>query len=220
MTPDATCWTLIHAAAGGDRAAREDFARLYAPVARSYFAARWVKPAATGLTEDAVQDVFVECFKQNGVLVKVVETAPKDFRAYFFGVLKNIARRHEAARKLPELREELLADDTSLSKAFDRAWAVSLLKEAARLQGELAKAAGERAVQRVELLRLRFQEGLPIRDIATRWQTDAAHLHHEYATARTEFRAALAQVVSFHCPHATDAERDTAARELLGLLTG
>jgi RNA polymerase sigma-70 factor (ECF subfamily) len=50
----------------------------------------------------------------------------------------------------------------------------------------------------VELLRLRFHENLPIRDIARRWGTDPAVLHHEYAKAREEFRSALLDVVTFH----------------------
>jgi RNA polymerase sigma-70 factor (ECF subfamily) len=72
-------------------------------------------------------------------------------------------------------------------------------------------------VRRVELLRLRFQEGLPIRDIATRWQTDAAVLHHEYARAREEFRAALLEVVAFYHP-GTAAEVERECANLLSLL--
>jgi hypothetical protein len=55
-----------------------------------------------------------------------------------------------------------------------------------RVQAEATARSGDRAVRCVELLRLRFQEGLPIRDIATRWNEDAAKLHHEFATARDE----------------------------------
>ena len=39
--PDATCWTMIRAAAGGNAAARERFARVYLPVARGALAGRW-----------------------------------------------------------------------------------------------------------------------------------------------------------------------------------
>src|SRR5581483_5964729 len=89
-------------------------------------------------------------------------------------------------------------DHSSLSRVFDRAWAKAILREAARVQEERARAAGERALRRVELLRLRFHEGLPIREIARRWNVEAAGLHHEYARAREEFRAALLDVVAFH----------------------
>jgi RNA polymerase sigma-70 factor (ECF subfamily) len=88
--------------------------------------------------------------------------------------------------------------EASLSRVFDRAWARALLREAGRLQEQRARLAGEAACQRLELLRLRFHEGLPIQEIARRGSTDAASLHHEYARARQEFKAALLEVVAFH----------------------
>jgi hypothetical protein len=45
-----------------------------------------------------------------------------------------------------------------------------------------------------------------------------AKLHHEYATARDEFRAALRQVVAFHHPDALPGELDQVCVELLALL--
>jgi RNA polymerase sigma-70 factor (ECF subfamily) len=219
LTPaDATCWTLIHAAAGGDGPARERFARLYQPIARSYLAGRWQRSPLLSKLDDAVQDVFVECFKSDGVLDRVVESQPEGFRAFFHGVLRNVARRHEEKhRPAVPLPDNQPADDTSLARAFDKAWARSLLQEAGRVQAEIAAASGERAVRRVELLRLRFQEGLPIRDIATKWNEDAAKVHHEYATARDEFRAALRQVVAFHLTAASESQLESACRELLKL---
>lgn len=86
------------------------------------------------------------------------------------------------------------------------------------MQAETAAASGERAVRRVELLRLRFQEGLPIRDIALKWKEDAAKLHHEYATARAEFRSALRRVLTFQMPTATEAQIEAACRDVLNLL--
>src|SRR2546421_76794 len=59
---------------------------------------------------------------------------------------------------------------------------------------------GPEAVGGVELLQLRFAETLPIRTIAARWGVDPARLHHDYAIARQEFRAALLEVVAFHQP--------------------
>jgi RNA polymerase sigma-70 factor (ECF subfamily) len=78
--------------------------------------------------------------------------------------------------------------------------------------------AGPEASQRVQLLRLRFHDGLPIRDIAERWGVNASKLHHEYATARNEFRAALREVVAFHHPGAPAGQLDQHAADLLALL--
>ena len=93
-----------------------------------------------------------------------------------------------------------------------------MLKEATRVQAATAARAGKAAERRVELLRLRFGEGLPIRAIAARWEVDAAQLHHEYATARAEFRAALREVVAFHQPGRPADELDSACAELLAIL--
>jgi DNA-directed RNA polymerase specialized sigma24 family protein len=219
VTPaDATCWTLIGAAAGGDAAARGDFARRYEPLARDYFVARWRTSPLRAAVDDAVQEAFVECLKPGGVLNKAAASPPDGFRPYLFGVLRNIARRVEEARGLlPEVPDDHPDDGTGPSKAFEKAWARSLLREAARVQAEMA-AGDERATRRVELLRLRFQDVLPIRDIAGRWGEDAAKLHHEYATARDEFRVALARVVAFHTPAATPAQVDAACRDILSAL--
>ena len=87
---------------------------------------------------------------------------------------------------------------------FDKAWAISLMKEAAQLHEKRAQEKtkenkkGIGALKRVELLQLRFKENLPIREIALLWNVEAAVLHKEYAHARREFKAALLEVVRFH----------------------
>ena len=216
-SPDATCWSLICDAAGGDPAARERFARVYLPVVTAYLAARWRATARDA--DDAAQDVFVECFRAGGLLEKADADRTGGFRAFLLGAVRNVARRHEARRRpAAALPSNLPADDTGPAAAFDRAWARALLRETARAQEAAARQSGPAAERRVSLLRLRFHDGLPIREIAARWRQDPAKLHHEYATARDEFRTALRAVVAFHHPSAAPAEIDRACAELLGLL--
>jgi DNA-directed RNA polymerase specialized sigma24 family protein len=216
---DKTCWTLIHSAAKGHDSSREEFARLYQPVARSYFESRWGFSTQNLDVDDAVQDVFVECFKSNGVLNRVSHDQPEGFRRFFHGVLRNVALRRETQRPAAEpLLTDVSSEDASASRAFDRAWAQLILKEAVRLQEEMAAKSGERAVKRLKLLRLRFEEGLPIRDIAVLWNEDAAKLHHEYATAREEFSVALRQALAFQNPDANAQQIDVTFREFLQLL--
>lgn len=208
---DATCWTLIRDAAGGDPASRDQFARVYRPVVAAYLAARW--RGARLDPDDAAQDVFVECFKAGGVLEAADSGRPGGFRSFLLGVVRNVARRHEDRRRPPgPLPDQLPADETGPDEAFERAWSRSLLKEAARLQAE--RAASPAATRRIELLRLRFHDGLPIRTIAEKWGEDPAKVQHEYATARDEFRSALAAVVAFHHPAASAAEREQIAAGL------
>jgi len=214
---DLTCWTLIRDAADGDPAARDRFGRLYLPVVRAYIAARWRGRRYD--IEDAAQDVFIECFRAGGLLEKADPDRGGGFRAFLLGAARNVARRHEAQRRPPDqLPVDIPADDTGPAEAFDRAWVRALLRETARSQEEAARLSGPAAVRRVSLLQLRFRDGLPIREIAKRWGEDPAKLHHEYATAREEFKSALRCIVAFHHPGASPVELDRTCAELLGLL--
>ena len=91
------------------------------------------------------------------------------------------------------------------------------MQQAAERQAERAGIAGDKAVRRVELLKLRFQEGLTIREIAQLWHVDAADLHREQTKARREFQTALLDVLAFHCP-GSDAEVQREAEALLVML--
>lgn len=216
---DATCWTVIRKAAAGDGEARESFARRYEPAVRAYLVARW--PGRGDDVDDAVQEVFLDCFRSGGALGRVDPRRPGGFRGFLYGVVRNVALRTEASRARhppqasPSELDAVEGREENLSDAFDRAWALAVMREAGVRQQERARAADDGARRRVELLRLRFEEELPIREIARLWKADPADLHHEYAKAREEFRAALVEVVSFHHPHAPEeVERECA--HLLG----
>ena len=140
--------------------------------------------------DDATQEVFVECFRRGGALEAAGAGRVPGFRAFLYGVIRNVARRFEsrparAVANAPDAR----ADEPSQSRLFDRTWARAIMAEAAQLQ-KPGTERGPEAVQRVELLRLRFEENLPIRAIAQRWDVDPRSLHHAYALARQEFKAA------------------------------
>jgi RNA polymerase sigma-70 factor (ECF subfamily) len=222
---DSTCWTLVRDAAAGASASRAEFAARYEPVVRSYLALRWRGSSLLQGLDDAVQDVFVECLRTGGILERAQADRPGGFRAFLFGSVRHVAQRLEK-RWATKNHREPAADldlgtipgrEEALSRVFDRAFARSLMREAAKRQSELAAEKGADAGRRVEILRLRFQEGLPIREIAQLWSLDAAYLHHQYALARREFRSALRDVVSFHHPD-TPEEVDAECAKLLSLL--
>ncbi|HVS37754.1 MAG TPA: sigma-70 family RNA polymerase sigma factor [Gemmataceae bacterium] len=219
-TPESTCWTVIRAAAAGGAAERDAFARRYEPVVRAYLASRWRGSPHLRDLDDAVQEVFVECFKPAGALDRA--DLGRDFRPFLYGVVRHVALRVERQRaRRPEQAangrafDDVPDPEESLSRIFDRAWARALLREAAQLMEAKARSAGEAAQRRVELLRLRFHDGLPIRQIADRWNADPAVLHHQYAQARQEFKAALVEVVAFHHP----ASAAAVEQECVGLLS-
>jgi len=200
-----TCWTMIEAAAAGSESSRQAFALRYEPVARAYLAARWRGRAALGDLDDAVQEVFVESFRNGGALEKADRGRAGGFRPFFFGVVRNVAMRCEARRSRRRetsgdsaVMDAIEHDEPRLTQVFNRAYAQAVMREAAAAQEERAREQGDEAMRRVELLRLRFHEGLPIRDIAARWNEDPVYVHRAYALARREFRRALEQVVSAH----------------------
>jgi DNA-directed RNA polymerase specialized sigma24 family protein len=213
--PESTCWTVIHAAAAGSRDDRAELAHRYSGVVRAYLAVRWRSSPLRHDLDDAAQDVFVECFRQGGALEAAGAGRVPSFRAFLYGVIRNVARRFEsrpeyAGGPLPEIE----ASEENLSRLFERTWAQSIMFEAAELQRQRAGDRGAEGVQRVELLRLRFEDNLPIRTISERWGVDAAKLHHAYALARKEFKEALHEVVAFHHP-GSPAEVE---KEMAGLL--
>jgi RNA polymerase sigma-70 factor (ECF subfamily) len=217
---------VIRDAAGGDSEARRLFAERYEHIVRSYLLSRWRGSPMLGEADDVIQEVFVESFRDGGVLARVDDDTPGGFRAYFYGVVRNVARRAETRhgrRRDQQPRTGFFnesPDDAEqrLSRVFDREWATTMMREAASRQRANAESKGPEAVRRLDLLRLRFYEGRPIREIARLWEADAGDVHREYARARKEFRAALGEVVAYHLPGSPEAVDRECVRllEMLG----
>jgi RNA polymerase sigma factor (sigma-70 family) len=221
-----TCWTLIRAAAAGEAVARDAFGHAYLPVVRAYLGSRWNGTPLGAEIDDAVQDVFLDCVGASGALARAERRRDGGFRAFLHGVTRNIALRFEtkrARRTEDEIAKPVDAAvaserETTLSRLFDRNWAFAVVDAARRRCERTAQDSGPEAVRRVELLRLRFEEELPVREIAERWSMDAALVHHEYSRARTEFKEALEQEVAFHHP-GSRGEIERECTDLLALLS-
>lgn len=217
-----TRWTMIREAADGDAVARSDFASAYLPIVRAYLRTRWRGGALVGAVDDAVQDVFLTCLGESSALRNLSEESAGRFRTWLFGVTRNIARRHEERGRGAIAREDPLDDQSArelkdreeaLSLLFDRAWARAMTRRAAaRMRSEAGT--DEDRLREVELLRLRFEEGRPIREIATLWKIDATRVHKSYARARERFQSALRREIADHGGR-TPAEVEAECRELL-----
>lgn len=224
--PVSTCWTLVEGATAGNERCRAEFAARYLPAIRAYLVVRWRSTPLLDTVEDAVQQVFVDCFRADGALSRLDPSRGGGFRPFLYGVVRNVARHVETHRArnrehAPGSRVDLQAlegHDEDLAQAFDRAWALGIVREAFALQRARASEREDGALRRVELLELRFAEELPIREIARRWDEDAARLHKEYAKARREYRSALSDVVAFHRPGPRQAV-EQACREILDLIS-
>lgn len=172
--------------------------------------------------EDGVQEVFVACFRSGGVLSRV-QGVEKGFRVFLLGVARNTALHMERTRARRAHREQagigshLSTDEESLSRVYDRAYARAVMREAAETMAAQSRETGGDAERRVDLLRLRFEEGMPIREIARLWERTPEELHNEFAKARREFRGALKRVVGLS-ERCADENLDRECDALLGML--
>ena len=115
---------------------------------------------------------------------------PAECRFKFRG--KNIA--YLSARNTRNLAMNLgVESDGTKLEVYERI--VSHLDEsgADTVISESAERQGRAAERRLQILHLRFREGLPIREIACLWGVDPMVVHRQYALARKEFRRALMQ---------------------------
>ena len=197
---------MIEGAVSGDAEARRRFAVLYSPALQAYFKDRWRNSPCLSSVDDAVQDVFVDCYKQEGALDRVNKRREGGFRPFFYGVARNIALRIERAARRDQSRgaganfdpDTIDAENDSASKVFDRAWARSIVQEAVVLHYDRAQLLGERARLRVEILRLRFEEDMPIREIAKHLNVTPEVAHREYARGRQSYQKVLEEVAAAH----------------------
>lgn len=202
-----TCWTVIHGASEGRRGDRDAFVDVYGPVIHTYFDSRWARGPRASVVDDAVQQVFVECFKHGGALLSASDRRRANrlpsFRGFLHGVIRNVARRFEEPRGR-EVRADTLFDpvddEPEAAAAFDRAWAQAILREAAGRHADRARIMGPEAERRVRLLDRHFNHGESIRDLATAWDLDLKFAHRQFARAREEFRESLQDVLRFHYP--------------------
>ena len=201
------------------------FSRSYAAPIRQYLEHRWRGSPFSHAVDDAVQDVFVECMKPGGVLERA-DPERGNFRGLLYAVVRNVARRHEERAARSDALgpsetvhfDELPAQAEALSRVFDRMWAQALLREAALRHAVEGRARGGEFRRRYRVLRLRHQQGLPVREIARRFdEPDVDRIHNDYRRARREFRGFLRDVVAMHTGVRGDAV-DRECRRLTELL--
>lgn len=213
-----TSWNLLHAAASGEKAARSCFVTRYRPAVEAYLRARWRRSPLIDAVDDAAQEVFLECLKPGGVLEKAAPGLGSGFRAYLYGVVRNVARSVADRRRraaVDQASSDVLAgvpdeDAGAADEALDREWLRTLVREVVELQEAEAPFKGDAARRRIDLIRLRFLEGLSVPEIAERWKCEASRVHHIHAHARREFRECLHRVLERHHPD----DPEGAGREL------
>jgi len=220
---DSTSWSLVTSAASGNRADGDAFTRQYAPLIRRYLAARWNLASQHDQVVEGCQEVLMQLFKPDGALAKADRTAG-EFRGFLYGVVRNVAlmieRKERRRRRLvgsesafdPETVED---SEATLSQVFDRGWAEMLAEEARR---RLAVRLGEERRDAYTCLELRYVDGLPPREIAKRVGRDVKEIYQLLRSARSEYRAALLDVMAEIHPDCTPDELERKWRELTRVL--
>ena len=220
---DFTSWSMILGAAAGRAVDRDLFSRRYGAVIRAYLAARWRVSQDSPGVADATNDVFVDCFKDGGALSRVDPTFAGGFRAFLYGVVRNVALMAE--RRLARQRDaaggfavENLADsEASLSRVFDRAWAEAVVQEARDKMGTRASRSAT-AARRFRALAMRFEQGMPPREIAVALDEPVELIYEALREARIEFKTTLMEVMAGYHPAASEAELERHGVELLAAL--
>src|SRR6187549_3464929 len=121
---DSTCWTLVRSAAAGDPDSQVTYCRLYGPVITAYLAARWRRPQDHQEVVDGVQEVFLQCFKPGGALGRADQDRPGGFRAFLYGITRNVAGTIESARQRYRREgggdglEAVPTDESTVSQVF------------------------------------------------------------------------------------------------------
>lgn len=217
---------MVRAAAAGEPRAARVFAETYLGIVRAFLVGRWRGSGLLGMVDDAVQEVFLDLFRSGGALARLDPERAPGFRAFLFGIARKVALRYEerAAHSwvrrgpAPTPLESLPAEQQTMSRQFDVAWAQRMVARAAERQRAWAEAAGPEAMRRVEILEMRFTEGLPVRAIAKRVGESPERIHREYAKAREEFKQALRAEVALHAT-GTSADVERECLDIVALLS-
>lgn len=216
-----TSWTLVARAAGGDSDSREAFARIYGPVIAAYLAARWRVALGADEVQDAMNEVFLQCFKQGGALGRVEDRREGGFRAYLYGITRNVAGTLRQAHRKEASGESAIAgapsDEQTMSQVFDRAYAVALTREA-RYVMAMNAATDLGASQRLRALELMYEEGMPSREVAQRLGIEPSAVYPLLTRARKDFKVALLQVMAENHPGETLPELENRCLDVLSAL--
>jgi RNA polymerase sigma factor (sigma-70 family) len=218
---DETSWTLVGRAAAGDAGSREAFARIYGPVISAYLSARWRKPPQHEEVLDAVNEVFLQCFKAGGALGGAEQRRAGGFRAYLYGITRNVAgtlrRRSALDVGVEEETLERVDAELSPSQTFDRAFAEAITREARYLMSMWA-ATDSAAALRLKALELMYEESLPSREVAARLGLEPEAVYPLLSRARKDFKAALLQVMAERHLGETRPEIERRCIDVLGAL--
>ena len=220
-----THWSLIARAAAGNPLDRDSFVERYAPIVRVFLCARWRLPIDHEAIADATQDVFLQCFRDEGLLDRAARGAVSGFKGYLLGATRNVAlmterrlARERARGSGTEIRfDDVEASTATQSEEFDRAWARMISREARRLLASRSDHS-ELTIERWHILALRYEEGLATKAIAERLMIPVERVHERLKQGRKEFGACVMEVMAELHPDDNRAQLERRCGELARFL--
>lgn len=194
-----TSWHLVGLAGTDTDLARREFALRYEKFVRRVLAKRWLGTVFRHDFDDAVQEVFFECFKPGGVIEKADVNRGGSFRSLLYQVAFHVAARFERTRRQQHLREgaddwlgELPSQDLSGFEAVTREEVTDLVREALR---RMLQHHDPDIRSRGQLLERRTCQNERINVIADGDPELAKRLHREHSKAKMEWKQYLVDVV-------------------------
>lgn len=193
-----------------------------------YLRDRWKASPLVQDVDDAIQDVFMECFRERGVLQRADPERGSGFRAFLLGATRNVARRFErqahgkSAHRQPEtdVLNAIESEEDRLIRNFERDWAQAIMKEAAAHHERLAMETGGNLALRWQALRCQFERGLDVQAIASELGGNPATVHKWIQRGRQDFAGCLHDVVAGQCgPDVTPEEIERECRRLAEFLS-
>ena len=220
MTVDQlSSWALVGLIGENVPDAAREFAFRYDRFVRRVLTKRWLGTIYRTHFDDAVQDVFVECFKPGGVLAKADSSRGGAFRSLLFRVTCNVAARYERNhnRDLRLISKELTdthGEDSGAFLQITREEVAEVVSEALR---RMSQHTAVEVRERAQLLIQHSCDGQKIIHLAGGDTETAERLHRQHSKAKREFQTFLSEVIQSHY-RAPPEDVETILKELLGSL--
>ena len=195
-----TSWVLVGLAGTDEDLAQREFALRYEKFVRRILAKRWLGTVFRTYFDDAIQEVFVECFKPNGVIEKANAQNGNSFRTYLFQVASHVAARfertHQRQQSIASTNDDHLDDLSSQAmSAYDlvtREEVADLVREALH---RMTHHYNPEVRKRGQLLDRHTCQGEKIIAIADGNPDLAEQLHRDHTKAKREWKSFLVEVV-------------------------
>lgn len=197
---DLRSWQEALAAARGDAAARAVFWLHHVRRIHAWLWLRWRHGTLRSSIDDATQEVYLECFRPGGAFAHFDPArAHHGVLPFLHAVVRNVAQRFERSRRRERAHQiDYAVEHTTFADAplttsgdatIDRERLAAALDH---LDDGDPEPGGPHSLR--TFVRLHFEEGRPVREIARAWQAPPTLVHELRRRACRRLRACLRRI--------------------------